>query len=94
VDFPRLVFRSPGLNKCNGGTYGHVLVNDDAEYRAALAAGYHHTVPDALKHAGEKPKDAPSEKPVTPQVHTDVKPSKTPMQSGADSQAKIKQPKR
>lgn len=76
MDFPRLVFKSPGPFYCNGGTYGHVPVKDDAEFRAACAAGYHPTVPEALKHAGEKLKEAPAEKPeakpeIIPQVHID-----------------------
>lgn len=62
MDFPRLVFKSPGPFKCNGGTYGHVPVENDQEYGAALSAGYHTTVPEALKHAGEKPKAAEPEK--------------------------------
>jgi hypothetical protein len=61
MDFPRLVFKSPGPFSCNGGTYGHVPVKDDTEYRAALSAGYHPTVPEALKHAWEKPKDVEPE---------------------------------
>ena len=72
MDFPRLVFKSPGPFYCNGGTYGHVPVTNDAEYTAACAAGYYPTVPEALKHAGEKLKEAPAEKPdIKPQVSID-----------------------
>lgn len=71
MEFPRLVFKSPGPYKCNGGTYGHVPVENDQEYAAALAAGYHSTVPEALKRAGEKLKEAPAEKPDAPKVDND-----------------------
>mgnify|MGYP000905672296 CR=1 FL=1 len=68
MEFPRLVFKSPGPYYCNGGTYGHVPVENMTEYNAALAAGYSPTVPDALA-AAKRPKaveekkepDAPSE---------------------------------
>jgi hypothetical protein len=48
MEFPRLVFISPGKQTCNGGTYDHELVEDQANYDSALAAGYSATVPDAL----------------------------------------------
>ena len=79
MDFPRLVFKSPGPYKCNGGTYGHVPVENDQEYAAALAAGYQPTVPEALKHAGEKPKAADPEKaPEVKNPPTNVPHYKTP----------------
>ena len=78
MEFPRLVFTSPGPFACNGGTYGHVPVKDGSEYEAALKAGYHPTVPEALA-AGKKPKAAePEKQPEQPKAaeqpkHTPVK---------------------
>jgi hypothetical protein len=66
MEFPRLVFTSPGPFTCNGGTYGHVPVKDSSEYEAAMKAGYHPTVPEALE-AGKKPKAVEPEKQPEPQ---------------------------
>ena len=48
MEYPRFVFISPGSNKCNGGTYDHEVVPNATEHKAALAAGYHDSVPEAL----------------------------------------------
>lgn len=48
MKFPRLVFRSPGPNQCQGGTYAHVSVADQEQLDARLAEGWHATLPDAL----------------------------------------------
>jgi hypothetical protein len=48
MDYPRFVFISPGKNTCNGGTYGHEVVQDAKEHKAALEAGYSDSVPEAL----------------------------------------------
>lgn len=54
MDFPRLVFRSPGKTACGRGgkdeTYDHVLVENEQEHAAALKAGYFPTLPEALAH--------------------------------------------
>jgi len=57
MEFPRLVFISPGKNKCAGGTYDHEVVEDQANYDAAIAAGYSATVPEALE-AGKIAKES------------------------------------
>jgi hypothetical protein len=59
MEFPRLVFISPGKQKCNGGTYDHEIVEDKANYDAALSAGYSATVPEALEAAKAEPEDKP-----------------------------------
>lgn len=69
MEFPRLVFKSPGLYTCNGGTYGYVPVKDEAEYDAALAAGYSATVPEALA-AAARPKAAEPPKAEAPKKET------------------------
>ena len=48
MEYPRFVFICPGANKCQGGTYDHEIVPNATEHKAALAAGYHDSVPEAL----------------------------------------------
>lgn len=48
MKFPRLMFRSPGPEQCQGGTYAHMDVADQDELDAALTKGWHATLPDAL----------------------------------------------
>ena len=49
MQFPRLVFRSPGPDQCQGGTYAHALVCDEAQFAAFVANGWSETLPEALK---------------------------------------------
>jgi hypothetical protein len=49
MEYPRFVFISPGAQKCNGGTYDHEIVKDEKEHKAALAAGFSDSVPEALE---------------------------------------------
>lgn len=51
TEYPRLVFISPGANKCAGGTYDHELVRDEKEHKAAISAGYSDSVPEAIESA-------------------------------------------
>ena len=51
MEYPRLVFISPGKNTCNGGTYDHELVRNEKEHKAAIEAGFSDSVPDALESA-------------------------------------------
>jgi hypothetical protein len=51
MEYPRLVFISPGSQKCGGGTYDHELVKDEKEHKAAIEAGFSDSVPDALESA-------------------------------------------
>lgn len=51
MDYPRLVFISPGKNACNGGTYDHEIVRDEKEHKAAISAGFSDSVPEALESA-------------------------------------------
>lgn len=53
MEYPRLVFISPGKNTCNGGTYDHELVRNEKEHKAAIDAGFSDSVPDALESAIE-----------------------------------------
>ena len=49
MEYPRFVFISPGAQKCNGGTYGHEIVQNEKEHRAAIDAGFSDSVPEALE---------------------------------------------
>ena len=51
MEYPRFVYISPGETKCVGGTFGHELVKDEAEHKAALAAGFSDGIPEALESA-------------------------------------------
>lgn len=51
MEYPRLVYISPGAHKCNGGTYGYELVVNASEHKAALDAGFSDSVPEALESA-------------------------------------------
>lgn len=48
-DFPRFVFTSPGMNVCNGGTYGEEIVQNEKDMASALEAGFYETLPEALE---------------------------------------------
>lgn len=49
MEYPRLVFISPGSQKCNGGTYDHEVVQNEKDHKAALDAGFSDSVPEALE---------------------------------------------
>ena len=51
MEYPRLVYISPGPNACQGGTYDSVAVKDATEHAAALKAGFSDSIPEALKAA-------------------------------------------
>jgi hypothetical protein len=51
MEFPRLMFRAPGAQQCQGGSYDHKLVQDEEEFSAGLSDGYHGTLPEALAPA-------------------------------------------
>ena len=55
MQFPALVFRSPGPNRhSSGGTYRFAQVQDAEELEAILAQGYHVDVRAAIVAAGER----------------------------------------
>lgn len=48
-EFPDMVYRVPGLHNTGGGeTFDYKGVNDQDELDAALADGWHRTLPDAI----------------------------------------------
>ena len=48
MEFPRLVFKNGGPHQRPGGFYDHTPVENEAEYEAALKAGWFGTMPEAL----------------------------------------------
>jgi hypothetical protein len=48
MQFPALLYRCPGPNQCQGGSFSHVAAADQAEYDQRITDGWYATVPDAL----------------------------------------------
>lgn len=48
-EFPALVYKDKGPHQRAGGTYDHKLVEDGAEFDAALADGWFPTLPEAIE---------------------------------------------
>lgn len=51
MEFPRLMFRSPGPEQCQGGSYSHKLVHDEEQFSEGLKDGFYGTLPEALAPA-------------------------------------------
>ena len=49
MEFPRFVFKDHGPHQRAGGSYDHALVESQAEFDAALKAGWFATLPEALE---------------------------------------------
>lgn len=60
MQFPTVVYKSPGAHQCQGSTYSYKGAADDAELAALLESGWFRTLPEAL--AG-KPADDAAEEP-------------------------------
>lgn len=58
MEFPTLVYRSPGEHTCQGGSFKSRQVTDEASLVVALADGWFKTLPDAL--AGKAEQSAPT----------------------------------
>lgn len=48
MEFPALVYRDGGPHQRPGGTFDYRPVNDEQQLQAALAEGWHRSVPEAL----------------------------------------------
>lgn len=48
-EFPALVYKDKGPHQRAGGSYDHKLVEDEAEFDAALADGWFPTLPEAIE---------------------------------------------
>jgi hypothetical protein len=53
MEFPNLVYRSPGSCQCKGGTYQWLPVNNDDELSKAIEEGYYPTPELALEDSDE-----------------------------------------
>lgn len=49
MKFPNLVYKSPGMHQCPGGTFDYLQVRDADETLAAGEEGYYPTIELALK---------------------------------------------
>jgi len=49
MEFPRFVFKDHGPHQRAGGSYDHALVESQAEFDAALSAGWFATLPEAIE---------------------------------------------
>lgn len=48
MEFPRLMYRAPGPEQCQGGTYSSKLVHSAEEFEGHLEEGWHGTLPEAI----------------------------------------------
>lgn len=51
MEYPRLVYISPGHNKCAEDSFDFEPVKDEIDHKAAIAAGFCDSVPEAIKAA-------------------------------------------
>lgn len=58
MQFPTVVYKSPGMHQCPGSTYSYKGAADDAELAGLLESGWFRTLPEAL--AGE-PEESPAD---------------------------------
>jgi hypothetical protein len=61
--FPTIVYRTPGLHHCPGGTYDFLGAKNEIEFEVALKDGWYPTMPEALA----KELTVPTQKSVTDQ---------------------------
>ncbi|MES2320186.1 MAG: hypothetical protein V4631_22135 [Pseudomonadota bacterium] len=64
MQFPRLMFRTPGPDQCLGGTYANQLVRNAEEFEARQSEGWHPTLPEALAPT-PAPTAAPTQAPTS-----------------------------
>lgn len=48
-EYPRMLFKAGGPEQIHGGQFSTLIVHNDDEKSAALAAGWHLTTPEALE---------------------------------------------
>ena len=49
MEFPRLVYKAPGPNSMQGGTYASMLVTDHEELKDSFRKGWFATLPEAVE---------------------------------------------
>ena len=74
MEFPVMLYRCPGPNQCQGGSFSHVAAVDQAEFDQRIADGWHASVPDAL---------APPPKPEPLPVADDAAPTRAELEAKA-----------
>lgn len=57
MNFPTIVYRTPGTHQCAGGTYGYLGVVDDQGLKQAIESGWFRSLPEAIKGEHEKTED-------------------------------------
>ena len=62
-DYPRMLYKFPGVEEIHGSHFATLIVNDEAEHEAATQAGWENTTTNAKRRAEEPPKQ-----PETPPV--------------------------
>ena len=67
TDFPTLLYKCPGPWSGNGYTFGSRPADNESEFAAALADGWHETVPKAVE-AWKAPKASPTQTPSAPEA--------------------------
>jgi len=59
--YPAFVYKAPGVNQCQGGSFDYVVVNDDEERADKLANGWFGSIPEALKGESDQSEEAPAD---------------------------------
>lgn len=78
MQFPTMVYKSPGPHKGNGSTFGYISVKSEEEFNNALSNGYYETVEEAF--AG---KAAKKEQPIVEKVDTMSPPTRQEIEQKA-----------
>ena len=79
MEFPSMVYRSPGRNQAKGGTYDYCGVESQEELDEAIQYGWHTSVEAAVDacnaalEAAERLKNEPKVKIVVPEPEVEVK---------------------
>jgi len=79
--FPTIVYRCPGPHSGPGHTWASLGVADEAAYNAALAAGWHPTLPAAVDAWRSPP--APIVSPVAEPVDDNAAPTRAELEQKA-----------
>jgi len=80
--YPRFVFKDGGPIERAYGTYAHELVNDEAEHKAALGAGWYDNIQDAIDGVAHV---VPVEPKKPEPVEMDAPPTREEMEAKAES---------
>jgi len=77
MEFPRFVYKDKGPYERAGGTYDATMVEDEAEYSAALKAGWFGNLQEAIVHDPKVEQVVPSvNEPATVEPADDAPPTR------------------